>query len=198
MRRINSGEFAADGGRGARGGRGGRGEAPGAGRWIEGGKAYVVNEPGDNGMQSVRVDTATGTHTPMPAEPSYRPPQLDRALAGGLPSADGKKILFAINPHTVMIRKTASDYWVLDKSRQLLVQARRQIRPRVSCSPSSRPTAPGSPTSAICTGLQRPDQVESVRRGHSHGRRQTAHFRLERRHHQRHLRLGQRRGVRTR
>ena len=54
--------------------------------------------------------------TPLPAEPSYKPPQLDRALTGGTPSADGKKLLFATNSHTVMIRKTASDYWVLDKS----------------------------------------------------------------------------------
>lgn len=51
----------------------------------------------------------------MPAEPAYRPPQLDRELRGGTPSADGRKLLFATDSHTVMIRKTASDYWVLDK-----------------------------------------------------------------------------------
>jgi dipeptidyl-peptidase-4 len=113
MRRLNSGEFAGGAGRGGRGGRGG---APGAGRWIEGGKAYVVNEPGAGGMQPVRVDTATGARTEMTPEPSYKPPQLDRALSNGTPSADGNKILFATNAHTVMIRKTASDYWVLDKT----------------------------------------------------------------------------------
>jgi len=40
---------------------------------------------------------------------------MDRALNGGTPSADGQKLLFAMNSRTVMIRKTASDYWVLDK-----------------------------------------------------------------------------------
>jgi len=107
MRRINSGEFAASIGRGG-GGRGaGRGGRGGAGGWLDGGKAYV--------MQGQRVDTATGAATPMPPEPSYTPPGMNRALAGGTPSADGRKILFATNSHTVMIRKTASDYWVLDK-----------------------------------------------------------------------------------
>jgi dipeptidyl-peptidase 4 len=117
MQRINSGEFSGGaGGRGGRGaGRGGRGG--GAGQWLEGGKAYRSTEPGESGrVQPVRIDTATGAATPLPAEPSYKPPQLDRALTGGTPSADGKKLLFATNSHTVMIRKTASDYWVLDKS----------------------------------------------------------------------------------
>ncbi len=113
MRRINSGEFAGGGGRGG-GGRGARGGgragrgAGGAGAWLDGGKAYVAG--------GERVDTATGATTELPAEPSYRPPGMDRALAGGAPSADGKKLLFATNSHTVMIRKTASDYWVLAKS----------------------------------------------------------------------------------
>jgi dipeptidyl-peptidase 4 len=111
MRRINSGEFASGAGGGRGGGRGGRGGG-GSGQWLEGGKAYRSTEAG----AAVRIDTATGASTPLPPEPSYKPPQLDRALAGGTPSADGKKLLFATNSHTVMIRKTASDYWVLDKS----------------------------------------------------------------------------------
>ena len=45
MRRINSGEFSAGGGRGA--GRGGRGG--GAGRWMDGGKAYAISEPASGG-----------------------------------------------------------------------------------------------------------------------------------------------------
>jgi len=98
MRRINAGEF----------GGAGRGGAGAPGRWVDGGKAYV--------MQSVRIDTATGARQELAPEPSYRPPQLDRALAGGIPSADGQKLLFATNSHTVMMRKTASDYWVLDKT----------------------------------------------------------------------------------
>jgi dipeptidyl-peptidase-4 len=108
MRRLNSGEFAG----GSGGGRGGRGGGIAPGRWIDGGKAYVVGEGGAN----IRVDTATGARQPMAPEPSYRPPQLDRALSNGTPSEDGQKLLFATNSRTVMIRKTASDYWVLDKS----------------------------------------------------------------------------------
>jgi dipeptidyl-peptidase-4 len=115
MRRINSGEFSAGGGRGAGGGgRGGRGG--GAGRWMDGGKAYAVSElASGGGMQSVRIDTATGARQVLPAEPSNTPPGGGRATAAGM-SADGTKLLFSTNGHTVMIRKTASDYWVLDKS----------------------------------------------------------------------------------
>src|SRR5450432_3068755 len=112
MRRNNSGEFSgAGGGRGARGGGGSS-----AGQWLEGGRAYRLTGPGDTGgVHAVRIDTATGASMPLTPEPSYLPPQLNRPLAGGTPSADGKKLLFATNSHTVMIRKTASDYWVLDK-----------------------------------------------------------------------------------
>ena len=105
MRRIDSGEFTGGGG-GRGGGRGGRGG--GAGRWVDGGRSYIE---GAN-----RIDTATGASQSLAAEPSYRPPGMDRALNGGTPSEDGSKILFATNNRTVMIRKTASDYWVLDKS----------------------------------------------------------------------------------
>jgi dipeptidyl-peptidase 4 len=110
MRRINSGEFAGGaGGRGG-GGRGGRGGG-GAGRWVEGGKAYVSNEGGAN----VRIETATGARSEMPAEPTYSIPGGGRAGAG-VASEDGKKLLFTTSSHTVMIRKTAGDVWVLDKS----------------------------------------------------------------------------------
>jgi dipeptidyl-peptidase-4 len=103
IRRINSGEFSG-------GGRGGRGGGRGGAQWLEGGKAYRSTE------QPARIETATGATTPLPPQPAYAPPQLNRALSGGTRSADGKKLLFATNSHTVMIRKTASDYWVLDKS----------------------------------------------------------------------------------
>ena len=114
MRRINSGEFSAGGGRGAGGGgRGGRG---GGGRWMDGGKAYVITEPASGGgMESVRIETATGARQVLSAEPPNTPPGGGRAMAAGT-SADGTKLLFSTNGHTVMIRKTASDYWVLDKT----------------------------------------------------------------------------------
>jgi len=71
MRRINTGEFNS-------GGRGG------GGQWLEGGKAYRSTGPGaTGGVQAVRIDTATGASTPLPPEPSYSPPQLNRSLAGG-------------------------------------------------------------------------------------------------------------------
>ena len=115
MRRINSGEFSAGGGRGAGGGgRGGRGG--GAGRWMDGGKAYAITEPANGGgMESVRIDTATGARQVLPAEPPNTPPGGGRAMAAGT-SADGTRLLFSTNGHTVMIRKTASDYWVQDKT----------------------------------------------------------------------------------
>jgi dipeptidyl-peptidase 4 len=109
MRRINAGEFNG-GGRGGRGGRGGGG----GGQWLEGGKAYRSTDPGSGAP--ARIDTVTGASTPLPPEPSHTPPQLNRTLSGGTASADGTKLLFATNSHTVMIRKTASDYWVLDKT----------------------------------------------------------------------------------
>ncbi|MBZ5621915.1 MAG: S9 family peptidase [Acidobacteriia bacterium] len=115
MRRLSSPEFS--GGPGGRGGRGGRGGGAGAGQWIEGGRAYTVAEPAANGVTELaRYDTATGKRGVLAADPPYTPPQLGRPLAGGQSSADGKKLLFSTNSHTLMIRKTASDYWVLDKT----------------------------------------------------------------------------------
>src|ERR1035438_6902031 len=115
MRRINSGEFSTGGGRGAGGGgRGGRGGG-GGGRWMDGGKGYAISEAASGGgMQSVRIDTATGARQVLPAEPPNTPPGGGRAIAAST-SADGTKLLLSTNPRTVMIRKTASDDWVLDK-----------------------------------------------------------------------------------
>src|ERR1035441_74433 len=85
MRRINSGEFTGGGGgrgggRGG-GGRGGRGGG-GAGRWMDGGKAYAISEPASGGgMQSVRIDTATGARQVLPAAPPNTPPRGGRAKA---------------------------------------------------------------------------------------------------------------------
>ena len=108
IRRIHSGEFNFGGRRGGR--------IAGAGQWLEGGKAYAIHEPASGGgIETVRVDTATGARQVLPAEPRLTPPGGGRAVEAGT-SADGSKLLFSTNGHTVMIRKTASDYWVMDKT----------------------------------------------------------------------------------
>jgi hypothetical protein len=112
MRRINSGEFSGEfrGGRGSRGGRGGGG---GQQHWVEGGRGYTTIERGD----IVRYDTATGNREVLMPAKELTPPKMERALApieSG--STNANRMLFATNPRNVMIRKTANDYWVLDKT----------------------------------------------------------------------------------
>lgn len=106
MTRLNSAEFGGEG-------RGGRG-APG--RWIDGGKAYAAAEGG----AIARYDTATGNQEVLLSTAQLTPPALGRPLQVGeyAESADGKKMLFATNPRPTMIRKTAYDYWVLDRTDQ--------------------------------------------------------------------------------
>ena len=98
QRIFNSSEFAGRGG-----GRGGRG-AGGGGRWIEDGQAYAAVEQG----RIVRCDTATGARSVLVS--------TERAIADYQWSADGSKLLAMSNPHRVLIRKTAGEYWVLDRN----------------------------------------------------------------------------------
>jgi dipeptidyl-peptidase-4 len=109
IHRIDSGEFSGnDSGGGRRGPRGG-----GERHWIENGRAYSTIERGD----LVRYDTATGDRTVLIAAKDLTPPRFDRALRPEQSgSKNGNLMLFAANPRTVMIRKTANDFWVLDKS----------------------------------------------------------------------------------
>ena len=109
MRRLNSTEFSGAGRGGRGGGRGGAG-----GRWVEGGKAYTSVERGE----IVRYDAATARRDVLMTAAQLTPPETGRPLAFGeyAASADGRFMLFAANPRTVMIRKTAYDYWALDKS----------------------------------------------------------------------------------
>jgi dipeptidyl-peptidase-4 len=112
MQRLNTSEFSG-------GGRGGRGGGRGAGgRWIEGGKGYTATERGDSGSQIVRYDTASGDRTVLMTAADLTPPALGKPLTFGdyTASADGKHMLFATNPRLTMIRKTAYDYWALDKT----------------------------------------------------------------------------------
>lgn len=110
IRRIDAGEFTGDT-RGRGGGRSARGS--GERRWVEGGRGYSTIERGE----LVRYDTATGEREVLMSAKQLTPPKLERALApieSGATNAN--RMLFASNPRTVMIRKTANDYWVLDKA----------------------------------------------------------------------------------
>jgi dipeptidyl-peptidase-4 len=112
IRRINSGEFSG-GFRGGGGGRGGRGGAGGPQRWVDSGQGYTTSERGD----LVRYDTATGDRELLMSAKELTPPNLERPLPPvDSGSTNRNRLLFATNPRTVMIRKTANDYWVLDKT----------------------------------------------------------------------------------
>jgi dipeptidyl-peptidase 4 len=109
LQRLNSPEFRQSGGRG-----GGA-----AGRWVDEGKAYTAVErnPG-GGSEIVRYDTATGKREVWMSAGQLTPPQLGTPLQFNEYSQtpDGRRMLFAVNPRRVLIRKTAYEYWVLDKA----------------------------------------------------------------------------------
>ncbi len=105
MKRLASPEFSA--------GRGG------GGRWVDGGAGYTATERNPGGVgEIVRYDSATGKREILMTAAQLTPPQLGNPLPVGdyAVSDDGKKILFAVNPRPTMIRKTAFDYWLLDKT----------------------------------------------------------------------------------
>jgi dipeptidyl-peptidase-4 len=99
LRRIfNSNEFAGGGRGGGRGGRGGGG----AGRWVEGGYTAV------EGSEIVKYDPATGAHeTLINAAPL--------TFGEYAWSADNSKLLVMTKPQRVLIRKTAGEYWAIDR-----------------------------------------------------------------------------------
>jgi dipeptidyl-peptidase-4 len=111
LRRINAGEFGGPGG-GRRGG-------PGGGRWVDGGLGYVnIERNPKGGSDIVRYETATGKREVLLSAEQLTPPALGKPLVFTeyTPSADGKHVLFGTNGRLVMIRKTALDYWVLDRT----------------------------------------------------------------------------------
>ena len=108
VRRVYSGEFS------------GNPRAAETGEWVDGGAGYTVIER--NGSELARYDTATGERkilltmtaaqlTPPGARSPLRMDQRDA-------SADGNHILFSTQPRPTMIRKTAYDNWVFDKTAQ--------------------------------------------------------------------------------
>lgn len=108
IRRIDSGEFSGnDFGGGRRGARGGERH------WVEGGRAYSTVERGD----LVCYDSATGERTVLMSAKELTPPKFERALRPEQSGSTNENLmLFAANPRTVMIRKTANDFWVLNKT----------------------------------------------------------------------------------
>ena len=108
MERLNSPEFRGEG----FGGGGRRGGGGGGGRWTSDGRAYTAVERGD----IVRYDPATENREVVMTAKDLTPPGSERPLANESgATADGKHLLFATNPRPTMIRKTANDYWVLNK-----------------------------------------------------------------------------------
>ena len=113
MRRLASPEFS--GGVAGRGGR--RAGFGGAQRWVDGGKGYTVAERSASGTEIARYDTATGARQVLMSAAQLTPPESGPLQFSQFSStADGRVLLFATNPHGVMIRKTAYDYWALDQS----------------------------------------------------------------------------------
>jgi dipeptidyl-peptidase-4 len=111
LRRINSPEFSGAGG--------GRGGIAIGGRWVDGGQGYTRNERNPKGgSEIVRYDTATGKREVLMSMEQLIPPQLGKPLQFSeyTSSDDAKQVLFATNPRRTMIRKTAYDYWVLNKT----------------------------------------------------------------------------------
>jgi len=93
------------------GGRGG-GRGGGARQWVDGGDGYTMNARGD----IVRYDTASGDHQLWMSAKDLTPLSSNRALQPIESGSTNKNLLlFSTNPRPTMIRKTANDYWVLDK-----------------------------------------------------------------------------------
>jgi dienelactone hydrolase len=99
-------------------GGGGRGAGAG-GRWVEGGAGYTATErTADGGTEVVRYDSATGRRDVLMTTAQLTPPALGKPLqfSDYAISTDGRRMLFATNGRPTMIRKTAYEYWVLDKA----------------------------------------------------------------------------------
>ena len=99
-------------------GGGGRGAGAG-GRWVDGGAGYTAAERApDGGTELIRYDTATGRRDVLMTSAQLTPPALGKPLqvSDYAMSADGRHLLFATDGQPTMIRKTAYDYWCLDRN----------------------------------------------------------------------------------
>ncbi len=110
MQKAIAGIFGGQGGRAGAGGRAGRGAAfP----WTENGKAYLAIERGE----IVRYDIATGGKTTLVSTAQLTPKQTGKPLefTEYAWSQDGSKLMVMTKPQRVLVRKTAGEYWVLDR-----------------------------------------------------------------------------------
>ena len=99
-------------------GAAGRGAGAG-GRWVDDGAGYAAVERTSGGASElVRYDTATGRRDVLMTAAQLTPPALGKPLQVGdyARLADGRRMLFATSGRQTMIRKTAYDYWTLDKT----------------------------------------------------------------------------------
>jgi dipeptidyl-peptidase-4 len=100
-------------------GDGGRG-TPVRAQWIEGGNAYSAIEPAANGAakQIIRYDPATGRRDVLvsAAQLTARETGKPLEIQDYTWSADSKKLMVRSVNRTVLIRKPAGEYWVLDRA----------------------------------------------------------------------------------
>jgi dipeptidyl-peptidase-4 len=99
-------------------GAGGRGAWAG-GRWTDGGAGYTAAEraPG-GGTELIHYDTATGRRDVLMTAAQLTPPALGKPIqfSDYAMSADNRRLLVATSGRPTMIRKTAYDYWCLDRN----------------------------------------------------------------------------------
>jgi dipeptidyl-peptidase-4 len=83
-------------------------------RWADGGRAWDTIE----NREIVQYETSSGKREVLVSAAELTPKQTGQPLAitDYSWSGDGKKLMVAVNPKRVLIRKNAADYWVLDRA----------------------------------------------------------------------------------
>ena len=83
-------------------------------RWADAGRAWDTIE----NREIIRYDTATGNREVLVSAAELTPNHTGQPLpiTDYAWSPDGKKLMVAVNPKRVLIRKNAADYWVLDRA----------------------------------------------------------------------------------
>lgn len=101
-----------------------RTEGFGPARWLEDGSGYTTVEAAGEGpgREIVRYDPATGDREVLVSAAALTPAGADRPLgiADYSWSRDGSKLLLFTNTRRVWRLNTRGDYWVLDRSRNIL------------------------------------------------------------------------------